>query len=177
MIKSIGSRRVVMTFGAMLLLLAAGVFIDLALLKPQLAEVRRLEAERTSLLSRIDELAASSQEGHTMARALGRENLAGLMDEGMQQEAVSYIGQVLGNTRLNRLELTTTKTKEAGKFRQTQVSLRVLGRFSQILNFVKALEEGHRLISVDGLVIEEILGTRDLEGRLSLSVYDPLTRK
>ena len=111
-----------------------------------------------------------------MARALGRENLTGLLDDRKRQEAVSYIGQVLGGTQLNRLELTTTKTGETGKFRRTQISLRVMGRFSQILDFVKALEKGHRLISVDGLVIEEILGTRNLEGRLSLSVYDPLAR-
>ncbi len=176
MIKSLGSMRIVLVFGAALLLLAAGVLIDLTLLKPRLDEVRRLEAERASLLARVDELAASSQESHTMARALGRENLTGLLDDRKRQEAVSYIGQVLGGTQLNRLELTTTKTGETGKFRRTQISLRVMGRFSQILDFVKALEKGHRLISVDGLVIEEILGTRNLEGRLSLSVYDPLAR-
>lgn len=176
MINSVGSRRVQIIFGAALLLLLAGVGIDMVLVRPRLDEIRGLEARRASLLARIDELAATSKESHTLARALGRDELAGLPDLGRDKEAVAYIGQVLGGTKLNRLELTTTATGETGGFRRTQISLRVLGRYNHILDFVKALEEGQRLISVDGLVVEEVLGTKNLEGRLSLSVYDPLAR-
>jgi len=171
------SRGILAAFAFALMLLVFGVLVDFGYTKPRLDEMRRLEAERNSLLTRINELADRNSESNALARSLSRDKLEDIFDEVDGLEPVAYVGQILSATPLTRLEMTTTGTVGAGRLHRTEISLRVLGRYSHMVDFVRSLETGRRLVTVDAMIIEQVMGTRDLEGRLNLSIYDPTVRR
>jgi hypothetical protein len=167
-----GSSRTSAVLGFAVLLLVAGLLVDIAFTQPRLREVRRLRLQRDELLRQLGNLENRQHEVRAIAGLLSVETLAELRAT-PENTPLIFVGRLLEDSRLTRLELSAAGTSESDSFRRTRFALRVLGSYGRILEFVRTLERGPRLATVDAFAIEAATGPEALEGRLNISIYDP----
>jgi len=168
------SERLFFIVAAALLLLALA--LDLGFTRPGHDLVQALAVEQARVSTEIGRTSARDIEHRELAERLGVDELGDLVTTTPPEDPLSYLGATLDRSRLTRLELTTMGTSSSGRLQRTRFTLRVLGSYGQILDFVRDLEEGPRLVTVDALTIETMLEQTALEGRLTLSIHDPRTR-
>jgi len=145
---------------------------DMLLVQPGFAGFETLNARRLGLMQDVDHLLEREQEGRELARLLKLESIEGL-DGADAQDPVVFLGDCLDAAQLARLELNTESTESAGVLRRTRMTLRAKGRYEDIVTFVKLLESGSRVVTIDKVQIAQVPQTLDLEARLGLSIYDP----
>jgi hypothetical protein len=154
------------------LCMALSLVAQLMLVHPRQGELRRLSADRQRLLSRIAEESRSDQLDLGLASLLGVKELTELT--GAQAgEPLTYVGKLLDRSRLTRLDITTDGVKETDLLVRTSFTVRVLGGYPNVLGFVKSLESGTRVATVDAFEMEHDVASDRLETRLSLSIWDP----
>jgi hypothetical protein len=167
-----GSSQAGAVLGFAVSLLVAGLLVDIAFTQPRLREVRRLRLQRDELLHQLGNVENREHEVKAIAELLSVDTLAELRPA-PDDDPLTFVGRLLEGSRLTRLELSTTGTSETESFRRTRFALRVLGSYGRILEFVRNLERGPRLATVDAFVIEAATGPEALEGRLNISIHDP----
>jgi Tfp pilus assembly protein PilO len=158
------------------LLLAVGLIADFVLVQPRLQEVRRLENQREQLMVQIAQQTQQDEEGRVLAHVLRLEDLENMLSASRESDPAVFIGQILDRTRLTSLGLTTGERSDMNGLRRTQVTLRVLGSYNRIVDFIRTLEQEPRLVAIDALVIKRLIDSASLEGRLNLSIFDPIAR-
>jgi hypothetical protein len=158
------------------LLFACGLAVDRLGIGPTLGQTRDLERQRQAALSRLGSQAEAEAEFEVLASGLGLPDLQGIRNRNGGLDAVVYIGGRVGEAGLRQVELTTDEVEDTGALRQTRFTLRVEGRYADVVDLVRNLEQGPRLLTVDGLQIEVAEGGGPLECRLALSVYDPVRK-
>ena len=156
------------------ILLILGIGVDLGFTQRQSQDVRRLINEREQLRKRLSTLESRDLDSQRLAVHFEVEHLTDLLDHGWRDDPVSYIGAVLTESGLTRLELGTMATAEVGKLQKTQFFLRASGRYERVWRFVKQMEQGPRLATVDALKMEQMIESSYVEARFNLSIYDPL---
>lgn len=154
------------------LLLVVGLVIEMAFARPRLQEIQRLTGECARLQSQIQEQQRLDSESRQLAVHFDVAGLAELTDRS-QPDAVAYLGQALDRSGLQRLDMTTNGGEDFGRLRRSDFLIRARGNYAEIQTFVRELERGRRLVSVDALAIKTMLESRDLEGRFNISIYDP----
>ncbi|MBA4377205.1 MAG: hypothetical protein C0395_00835 [Gemmatimonas sp.] len=154
------------------LLLVAGLVIEMAFARPRLQEIQRLNDECASLQSRIQDQQRLESEGRRLAVHFDVAGLAELTARS-QLDAVAYLGQALDRSGLRRLDMTTNGGEDFGRLRRSDFLIRASGNYAEIQTFVRDLESGRRLVSIDALAIKTMLESGDLEGRFNISIYDP----
>lgn len=158
------------------LLFACGLAVDRLGIGPTLVQTRALERQRQTALSRLGTQAEADAELEVLAAGLGLPDLQGIRSLTGGLDAVVYIGGRVGEAGLRQVELTTDEVEDAGALRQTRFTLRVEGEYAAVVDLVRNLEQGPRLMTVDALKVVAGEGGGALECRLALSVYDPVRK-
>ncbi|MBM3318923.1 MAG: hypothetical protein FJY75_13830 [Candidatus Eisenbacteria bacterium] len=153
-------------------LLAAGLLIDAALARPRLRELRRLTERRTEVLLQMARDIERDSRARRLARLLGAEDLAAAYAAYPRGDAPSFIAQALERARLERLELTVGATVAEGRLRRADLQVRARGSYARILDLVRELEQGPRLVRIRTLMIQTEPESATLTAQWSLSVYD-----
>jgi hypothetical protein len=158
------------------LLLVVGLIVEMGFARPRLREISRLIDERSQLLSQIR--AQQMQDGLSdeMAEHLGVGDLSELASA-PDADPATYLGMLLDHSRLVRLSMTTDGGKEFSGIRRSDFSLRAQGGYAAMQAFVRDLESGPRLASVEAFDIRTQTDSSQLEGRFNISIYDPAGRE
>jgi Tfp pilus assembly protein PilO len=167
------STRAALAGSAAWVLLLLGLVLDLALVRGQMAELRRLRAEEARLQTRYREIRNRGAETLGLAEHFGVEDLDRLEEDYAAVDAVAFLADALSAARLRRLELGTEESSRGRHLRRTQFFLRAQGTHQRILDFIRRMEGGPRVVTLEALSIQRILGSNQLELRANLSVYDP----
>jgi Tfp pilus assembly protein PilO len=157
------------------LVLVAGLAVDFFVVTPGLGEVQSLNDQRLQLMKNNETNLALSREINQLKTLLKVDSLNDLDDLNIV-DPIAYVGLKLADTRLQRIEITTGESAVAGKLRSTRISVRVRGRYTDIVTFVRSLEMGVRLVTLDDLDVEQLELDNRLEARLNLTVLDPAGR-
>jgi hypothetical protein len=160
-------------FALAVLLLITGLVVDRSIVASRQQEIRSLTGERKQLLASTSRAVKQDMTRQELTEILSVPDLAELASEPLPADPVVFLGQMLDRSELTRLELTTRTSGPVGLLHRTEFSVRVLGSFAALLEFLRSLEEAGRLITVDDLSLKRIFGHEDVEGRLNLSIYDP----
>jgi len=154
-------------------LLGLGVVIDLGFTQPRIREIEQLQGRRSELLGQFAQQVATEREGADLAEILAIEDLSGAALTGSTVDPLTYVGGLIEVAGLRRLALTHEERRKTVRLTRTRLMLRVEGSYRQILSFVRALEQGARLIIVDTFSIEPAADSQRMEARMSISVFDP----
>jgi hypothetical protein len=151
-------------------LIVGGLAVNLLLTGPLLDDIRRLRGERAATMKNVQQDLARGAEHRALGEELGLDPASAV--EAPTTDPLVFLGRMLDESGLTRLELTTTATAESGRLQRTGFVVRAAGDYADILAFVRALESSRRVVTVDALQIETIVGTERQECRLLLSVHD-----
>ena len=154
------------------LLLVVGLVIEMAFARPRLQEIERLTGECARLQAQIQDQLRLESESRRLAVHFDMSGLDELTNRS-PSDAVAYLGQALDRSGLQRLDMTTNGGEDFGRLRRSDFLIRARGNYAEIQTFVRELERGRRLVSIDALAIKTMLESRDLEGRFNISIYDP----
>jgi hypothetical protein len=154
-----------------ILLLALGLVTDLGFTRPRLQEVRRLMAERTRVLETLARVSQTEREALDLAHRLGAGDLSEALAAQRREDPLTYLGQEVERAHLVRRELGSQASETVGSLRRNRYHLGVRGSYFQILGFLRTIEQGSWLVTVDALSMEQMPESADLEGRIYLSVY------
>jgi antitoxin component HigA of HigAB toxin-antitoxin module len=163
-------------FGAALLLLGAGLAITFLQVRPLQRETRTLMQQRESKLKDLSARQAAETEARFLAQALRVTDLDEFARLAAGPDPIVYLGQLLDESGLSREELTSNRVVDSVRVRRTEFTLRAIGQYDQVVDFLRALERGSRLVAVEIIQVEKRLVHDDLECRLQLSVFDPLLK-
>ena len=154
-------------------LLLIGIVFDAGFVQPRVREIRRLRGELTSLRTQASQQGSMEGELTSLAKRLGVGDLNVAFTSYASADPVTFLGRLIGESRLTRLELSTQATTIVGQLRRTKFSFRVLGSYAQLTDLVQRLERSPHLVTVDALSIMPAVDAAGLEGRLDVSIYDP----
>jgi len=152
--------------------MALALVAQLTLVHPRQGELRRLSGDRQAFLTRIAQESQAIQRDLGLAPLLGVEELTDLTAQ-PAGDPLTYLGDLLNSSRVTRLDITTDGIRESGLLVRTSFTVRVLGSYPRVLGFVKSLESGTRVATVDALEMEQDAAAGRLETRLSVSIWDP----
>jgi len=153
--------------------------IDLGFTQPQAEEVERLTALRARLRRQVDLRQARDRQVEDLHDFLEQENLAGVLLAAPRSDPATYLGELLEQTRMVREELRHEENRETERFRITQLRLEVRGSYEALISFIRTLEQGARLATVEMFMIEVVEGDRTRRGEvmlraeLAISIFDP----
>lgn len=172
MVRNKRLNKVTVFIGGAVLMLVAGLVIEMGFARPLMNEINAMKAERGRIRTELVRQSALDKEGTALATVFGLEDLAEL-GRRPEQDALGWLGRTLSDSRLVRLELTSSGAEDFGKVRRSDFTVLARGDFPAMQRFVKRLEEGPRLVTVDAFTIKPLFNTDELEGRFMLSIYDP----
>lgn len=156
------------------ILLAAGLIVNVGFVRPGGGQIVRLMAARDEARIRLGQQQALDAEAQRLAASLGVSDLAEAMSGSALSDPVTFLGGLIADARLTRLELATHASADVGKIHRTRFSLRVLGSYERVLQLVQAMEESPRLVTVDAFSLQPAVESALLEARLDVSIYDPV---
>jgi len=157
---------------AMLLLL--GLALDLGVNQPRQREIGRLRAQRASMLVNLAGIQQHDLDLAAAAQRLGiRDPERGFVFDS-SVDPVAFLNDVVARAGLTTVELSTEASVAQGRARRTVFTLVVRGGFGRIFDLIRTLEQGPRLTTIDGFTVMQPYEGTSLEGRLKLSIYDPL---
>jgi len=163
--------RIAVFLAATGLLLVIGLVIEMGFARPRLRELSSLIEERSRLLAQIRTQQQMEGQSDELAEHLGLSDLSEL-STAPDADPATYLGLLLDHSRLVRLSLTTSGDKQFSGVKRSDFSLRAQGGYDDMQTFVRNLESGPRLASVEAFDIRTQVGTRELEGRFNISIYD-----
>lgn len=161
--------------GAVALLLVFAVVMDMAVTSPRIARKHRLEGERDQLRQQLGQTLAAKFRNVDAARALNAPDLDTAI-AAPREDAVSYLGRLLDDSGLTRLNLVTVDAEEGERLVSTRFNVRTAGRYDEMVEFVRSLESGSRLAVVDELVLAAVQFGDEIEGRFQVTIHDPKGR-
>jgi len=164
--------RLLSTVAAIVLLL--GMAVDLGVTRPKIRNYHRLNEEIATLGAKEVSVLQSERESQSLLRFLREQGLGDSLEAGKSGTPTTYLGELIETSGLTRLELRTTETMESKNLSRNKFVLRVSGKFKQTLDFLRSLEGGARLASIEELKIGPSSDRKKLETRLVLSIYDAL---
>jgi hypothetical protein len=154
------------------MLLVCGLAADVLLTRPALMRTRRLTAQREKALKQFDQLRARDDERNLLAAVLGASDLEEVIAGRDETDGFVFLGEALAAAGLERLELATQESGASRHLRRSRFSLLARGGYDQVLLFLRSLEQSGRLVTVDVVKIDRVIGGKQLECRLNISIYD-----
>jgi Tfp pilus assembly protein PilO len=159
--------------GVALLMLIAGVAVDVLLVQPQVTRLRELTAERDRLQANLASLEGRELESRKLAAYFGGDTLSVALTQLTETTPISYLAELVEQAGLRRRELGTLSTSETKGVFGTHCFLRAHGSFQRIWEFVRLLESSSRLVAVEAVSIKPVPESSWLEIRMNVSIYDP----
>lgn len=156
------------------LVLLAGLAVDLAQVRPLLGRVRQLETSRQTALEGLQQRQEREAERQLLASALLVTDLDELRQLRELQDPIVFLGKIIDGAGLARQELSSTGTTDSVRLRRSDFTLRATGQYAQVVELLRLLEQNPRLVTVDALQVGKGVAQSELECRLNLSVFDPL---
>ena len=166
--------RTKMFFGITMGLLFLGVATYEAFVQPSLSRVRSQTQARDDLVAKREKTKLLTLEEQALAEGLSVTNLRNLSATEPSPGPVVFLGIMLDQAGLKRLELAVTESKESEHLRRTKFSLMAQGDYPKIVAFIQALEQSTRLVVVSLIRISEPNASGQLEVQLKVTVFDPL---
>jgi hypothetical protein len=157
-----------------LLVIVVGVSVDMALVTPKSKRLVSLEKKRKELLGQVTQVQNSERENQRLLEYLEQYGLR--TSSLIIEDPTAFLGKLIEDSKLVRLELKAVDEIESANLIQTKFFLRIHGPFDPTLHFIRTLESGTRLVTVDEIKINTGLDNRNLETRMTLSIYDPLEK-
>ena len=154
-------------------LLLVGLVVDLGITQPRARELRALNQRRAELFEAVREEAGRGRESQMLMRWMVADSLENRSSLDLPEGPVSYVDGLLAQGDLTRLELSALEETTRNGLQRTQLLVRVIGGYAQILNFMRHIEQGRRLVVIDAFSVEATENSRTLEARFSVSIYDP----
>jgi hypothetical protein len=156
-------------------LLLIGVVVDQAFTQPQSRDLAQASEKRSELLNEVRELGLQHVQSDELAALFNLDDVADLLDP-PEVEPVAYVGSLIERTQLKRITITHAGTTTVGKLRKSTFTLHLTGSYPRLVAFTRAVEQGPRLAAIDVLTFTTAVGSSTLEAKLSLSIFDPVTR-
>jgi hypothetical protein len=154
-------------------LLLAGLVVDLGVTQPRARELRALNHRRAELFEVVRQEAGRARESQMLMRWMVADSLENRSSPDFPDGPISYVDGLLAQGDLTRLELSALKETTRNGLQRTQLQVRVIGGYAQILDFMRRIEQGRRLVVIDAFSVEATENSRTLEARFSVSIYDP----
>jgi hypothetical protein len=161
--------------GAVVFLLVTGLVIDLTIVSPRVDKLDSMTSFRHDLRVQLGQAMGSKFREHDAAKALGVENIA-LAITPSPEDPVSYLGHAIEASGLARLNMVTLGSKSTVRLERTDFSIRTAGTYAEIVDFVRRLETGDRLVTIDKFKFASHFIGDEVEGKFTLSIYDPKGR-
>jgi Tfp pilus assembly protein PilO len=153
-----------------------GLAVDLGFTRKQQESARRGSEARVGLRTRWRTQEQAGTEAQLLSHRLGENDLATSLEDLRLVEPIELVAGHLAASNLEREELGTEGSTVGGALRRTRLYLRASGSYAQVFLFLRRLEKGPSLITVDDLRLGSVSETSRLELRLRLSVYQPASR-
>lgn len=154
-------------------LLLVGLVVDLGITQPRARELRALNQRRAELFEAVRQEADRGRESQMLMSWMVADSLEKRTSSDLTEGPISYVDGLLAQGDLTRLELSTLEETTRNGLQRTQLVVRVIGGYAQILDFMRGIEQGRRLVVIDAFSVEATESPRSLEARLSVSIYDP----
>lgn len=172
MSRNLKLNKVTVFMGGAILLLVAGLVIEMGFARPLLREIAGMNEERSRMRTEILRQGELDKDGESLAAVFGLDDLAQLGSQ-PATDPLGWLGKALSDSKLVRLDLTATGAEDFGKVRRSDYTVRAKGDYPSMQRFVRRLEAGPRLVTIDAFTIKTLYDSNDLEGRFMLSIYDP----
>jgi hypothetical protein len=163
--------------GLAAILLLSGIVVDVGFVQPRLREISRLRTQMSDAKARVAQQSRQVEEVERLMRGLGVADLGEAIADQGATDPVTFLGRMIDEARLTRLELSTRASGDVGHLRRTRFSLRILGTYPRFVELVRSLEQSKRLVTIEALSLEPASEASGLEGRLDVSIYDPIPGK
>ncbi len=152
------------------IVLSAGLLIDALLVGSGLSEVRSLRARRDTLSRQLATNRATDEEYRELGRVLPAAVPPADAEE-RPEDPLATLGRAVSLTGLQGASLAAGSISSAPRTRRQSFSLEAEGRYDQIVRFVRMVEGGSKLISIDAISIAASEGGSLLECRVDLSIH------
>jgi len=153
------------------MIIVSGLALDLFFVGPRTRALRKLEMRRSQLVDDVTEVQNSDIKNQKLLQYLEQRGLR--LTEGQAQDPTAYLGELIEEHRLLRLELKALETIESTNLVEHRFFVKVSGDFEATLDFVRTIEQATRLAVIDEIKITLATDRKNLEARLNLSIYDP----
>jgi hypothetical protein len=157
-----------------LLLFGATLGIDRAWVRPVLERTQALEEQRSALQARLGARAEDNREADVLAVGLGLRDLSELSPP--SEDALVFLNRKIEATGLRQVELVVDQVVETIRLRESGFTLTVHGDYERCVALVRALEDDPLLVRVNGVRMGTQPESSGLECRLTISIFDPLTK-
>ncbi len=164
-----------MAIGVVAFLLVTGLIIDLLVVSPRVNKLNSMTSFRHDLRVQLGQAMGSKFRERDAARALGVENIT-LAITPSPEDPVSYLGHAIEASGLTRLNMVTISSKSTVRLERTDFNIRTAGTYAEIVDFVRRLETGDRLVTIDKFKFASHFIGNEIEGKFTLSIYDPKGR-
>ncbi|MDP6417865.1 MAG: hypothetical protein QGG80_00200 [Candidatus Krumholzibacteria bacterium] len=158
------------------LLLLMGFSLDFGFTQPRIGELDRMIRQLDQLREEESRMQGLQREERGLIRFLESQGLEECLSDSSDSGPAEFLGERLEAAGLERLEMRSTEISAGEHMKRTRFFLRVLGTYSSTLDFLRTLESGARLVSIEAIRVEAQSSSRSLETRLELSLYDPAWR-
>ncbi len=157
-------------------ILALGLAVNLGFTRPQQEEFRRLAQQRAAARGQLAALEIQELQSRDLAAGLGGEDLRSALQAQNRTDLVGFLSNTILQSGLTRLEMSTQSSAEENHLRRTHFFLHLSGTYASTVDFVRRLEQGPRLVTIESLALEMGPEATALDVRIELSVYE-LTRE
>jgi len=165
--------RVKITLGIGLALFAFALTFDLGTIRSHTTALHSLQQQREQAHRDLTAQLQRRQDCRRLASLLGVDDLSQIARP-EPLGPVAYLNELLSESGVKTLDLAVTGEKRFPRLRRTDLLVRAAGDFPSLVRFVRELEQGRRLASIEDFEIQNTLDSKDLEGRFNLALYDPL---
>lgn len=168
---ALGAKGRTLVFAA--LMGAAGLAVDQLVVKQELARAKSLSSRRAQLSVEATSYRARDEQIRSYAEGLGASDLTTAFAALRSSDPLSFLDRAVRKCGLTRHQLATRQTGMAGRLLKNDFFLHVSGSYFEITSFIRDMEQGTRLVVIDGFTLTPILSSQDVEAVINLSVYDP----
>ena len=128
--------------------LAVGLVLDLVWIRPEQAELRRLNARRTDLLAALSAAAPGTSADGVQA---GPREDAPEAAMASADDRIRFLGESARRAGVRQRKLQMTARREQGPVEEFAFEMEVYGSFADVVAFLKSLESARPLIVVSGI--------------------------
>jgi hypothetical protein len=152
--------------------IVGGLALDLFFVGPGSKKLAQFERKRVELIGQVSKVQYTDLENQRLQEYLDKRNLRS--EDISVEDPTVFLGNLIEESKLVRLELKAIDSIESANLTQSRFFIRVIGNFDYTLGFVKSLESGPRLVSIDEIKVSSGSDRKKLETRINLSIFDPL---
>jgi hypothetical protein len=111
-----------------------------------------------------------------MAECMGIDDVNNLDTLGAGTDALVFINRKVAAAGMRQVEVISDDVANSTRLRRSDFTMTVSGSYREFASLIRSFEDDPRLVKVVGIRIEAQDATPDLECRLSIAIFDPLSK-